>query len=153
MLWNNRVTGWKHWKVWGKFKFTKLWWMNGLWEGEGSPRFKLRKCVALWWHLNHSLLFSDWWQSFGFCEFQRLGRSRLHSGGFCLQNAGWDEFLRGCWLLPQLCCRLHDAVWGCQPERRHVSVGALSRRRCRKSTLSSGSTLEQTDSQTQTIRV
>lgn len=79
-------------------------------------------------HPDH--LFPDRGQSHGLCELQRLGGSCVHTGGVCLQNAGWNDVCRGRRVHRELCGCLYDALWGGQPERGDVSVGALGRRWC-----------------------
>lgn len=81
------------------------------------------------------MFLSDRRQSYGFCQLQCLGWGGLHTGGFCLQDAGWNDFSGGSSFLPELCGGLYDAIWGCQPARRDVSVGPLGRRWSSKSFL------------------
>lgn len=103
-------------------------------------QYRHRYCHMIFFHFSScfssaTLTFtclSDRWQSYGFCELQCLGRSCVHPSGFCLQDARWNDFCRGCCILPELCGCLYDAIWGCQSKRGDVCAGALSWRWCGK---------------------
>lgn len=142
MLWYSRVGGWKHNRIRGKWNEVSV---------SEQPNLQNKDAVSLltrypFQAINNLLItspllviqllkhvcLSDRRQSYGFCELQCLGRSCLHTGGFCLQDAGRDDVCRGCCVLPELCGRLYDAVWGRQPARGDVSVGSLSGRWCGK---------------------
>ena len=77
-----------------------------------------------------NVFLSDRWQGYGFCELQCLGRGRLHTSGFRLQDARRNDFCGGGGVLPELCGCLYDALWSCQSAWRDVCVSPRSRR-CR----------------------
>lgn len=103
--------------------------------GENSEGFEVKETSARRTVMNDTchiflpaaltIFCPDRGQSHGFCELQRLGRSCLHAGRVCLQNAGWNDVCRGRRILHELCGCLYDALWGSQPARGDVSVGAL----------------------------